>query len=240
MIQINYELLGQGQPLILVHGWGGSINSLRKLAQLLSQEYQTIIIDLPGFGQSDQPDKDWGVGEYGKAIINLLDQLNIKTCHYFGHSFGGSLGIYLASQYPNRIAKLILCDASYQRSGQTSHTTQVIKKFTNKFSWLKKIEYPIKKIYYKIFFPNSDLLKYPQLETNFRKIMTQDLTPFLKKINCPTLILWGEKDQQTPILYAYDLNKQIKNSQLKSFPDIGHNLPLKYPEKAYNQVINFL
>lgn len=240
MTQINYEIFGQGQPLILVHGWGGSINSLKKLAQLLSQKFQTIIIDLPGFGQSDLPEKNWGVGEYGKAIINLLDQLNIKTCYYFGHSFGGSLGIYLASQYSNRIAKLILCDASYQRSGQTSQATQTIKKLVNKFSWLKKIEDPVKKIYYRIFFPNSDLLKYPKLETNFRKIMTEDLTPFLKKIYCPTLILWGEKDQQTPISYALNLNKQIKDSQLKTFPNIGHNLPLKYPEEVYNQIINFL
>ena len=75
---VNYKISGKGDPLLLIHGWGGSSNSLEKLAQLLSSEYKAITLDLPGFGQSDRPESDWGVGEYAKFLVDFIDRLNLK------------------------------------------------------------------------------------------------------------------------------------------------------------------
>src|SRR3989338_7668915 len=124
--RLHYEEKGSGEPILFVHGWPASIKSLYRLYQIASQNYRAIIIDLPGFGKSDNPDPDWGVAEYAKFLVEFIDRLNLKPVIFFGHSFGGALGIYIASNYPNYIKRLILCGASYKR---TSPSTTKISRF---------------------------------------------------------------------------------------------------------------
>ena len=228
---INFNSEGNGNPFLLIHGWGGSSQSLQSLAQLLAEKYKVYTIDLPGFGISDKPDPDWGVEEYADFIIDFICEFKLRPVIFFGHSFGGALGIYLAANYPGYISKLILSGASYKRS--TPSISQVSKIF-------KRLPSPIKKLVYTVLFPESDLYKVPELESNFRKIVKQDLTSSLKKIKCPALIIWGENDRQTPVSNAYELQKEIKNSRLKIFPDISHGLPLIQPESVAEEIRKFL
>lgn len=227
--KIYYKIEGSGKPLILIHGWGGSSKSLIKLSNLLSFQFKTILIDLPGFGLSDNPDSDWGVEEYANFLIDFLNQIRIQKTLYFGHSFGGSLGIYLAVRYPKIIDKLILCASSYKRTNKSS-------RFSKYFYKSPKI---FKKILYKIFFPSSDLFKYPHLESNFRKILSQDLSSYLVMVNQPTLILWGKDDKEIPETRALEAKDKIINVRLKIFPDIGHDLPLKYPQLVAKEILKF-
>lgn len=228
---INYQLEGTGSPLLLIHGWGGSSKSLEPLAQSLAKKYKAITIDLPGFGKSSKPDPDWGVEEYAKIIIDFISEFKLRPVIFFGHSFGGALGVYLAAKYPEYISKLILSGASYKRNNPAS---------AKAVAFLKWIPPLAKKIIYKVLFPQSDLYKVPELETNFRKIVTQDLTPLIQTIKTPTLILWGEKDNQTPVSNAIELQNKINSSGLKIFLNIGHNLPLKYPRLVYEEITKFL
>ena len=228
---VNYEINGRGEPVLLVHGWGGSSKSLQALARLLSEKFRTITLDLPGSGLSSKPDPDWAVGEYAKFLINIIDNLKIKPVVFFGHSFGGALGIYIAANYPTYIKKLVLSGASYKRSPTALNA---VSKF---FKWLPLV---IKKIIYRFMYPQSDLYKVPDLEANFRKIVSQDLTSFIPSVRTPTLILWGEDDLQTPVEHARELNNKLQNSRLKIFPEIGHNLPLKYPELVYSAIKKFI
>jgi len=69
---INYEVNGKGEHFLLVHGWGGGSKSLESLGSLLAKKYKVIALDLPGFGKSDKPDPDWGVGEYAQFIIDFF------------------------------------------------------------------------------------------------------------------------------------------------------------------------
>lgn len=238
--RINYQLTGQGQPIILVHGWGGSIDSLKDLGLLLAKNHQVVLVDLPGFGQSDPSDPNWGVGEYSIFLINFLSSINLSSVIYFGHSFGGSLGIYLASHRPSIIKKLILCDTAYKRTGKVSKTTQRLKILIDKIPLPENLIIFLKKVYYRLFFPGSDLLKLPHLEQNFRKIIYEDLTCYLRKITCPTLILWGEEDRETSKTFTDELKTKIKKSTLKIFPAVGHNLPIVEPEKVYHEILKFL
>lgn len=227
---LNYLSRGKGQPIVFVHGWGGSIKSLEGLANLASKKYQSITFDLPGFAQSDQPEPDWGVKEYAETVVNLMKKLKLTNIVYFGHSFGGSLGIYIAANYPGLIKKLILCDSSFKREVKTSPMAR----------FFRKLPFKLKLFLYRVFFPNSDLAKFPHLETNFRKIIIEDLSGYLDSINIPTLILWGEGDRQTPVDGAYILKNKIKNSKLKIFADIGHNLPIINPGLVYKELIKFI
>jgi len=235
---INYQVKGNGKPLVLVHGWGGTIKSLDQLASLLSHNFKVIIFDLPGFGKSDLPDTNWGIKEFAEIVINIINKLKIEQVNYFGHSFGGSLGIYLASKNPSLINHLILCNSSYKRPLKKSSWSLGL--FFNSLPLPKNIKHVIKKIIYRIFFPNSDLPNFPELESNYKKIMTQDLTPMLSGIKQPALILWGELDIQTPLNLANELKEKIKNSKLIVFPNAGHSLPNKYPQLVFDEVNKFL
>jgi pimeloyl-ACP methyl ester carboxylesterase len=83
-------------------------------------------------------------------------------------------------------------------------------------------------------------MKFPQLETNFRKIITHDLTEDVKKIKNNTLIIWGEDDTYTPSHWAYELKKNIPNSDIHLFPNAGHNLPIKDPQAVWDVMKGFL
>jgi len=240
--EINFEIEGFKEPKILmVHGWSGTIQSLKALGNLLSNHASIIRIDLPGRGKSTPPDKNWGVEEYAKHLVDFMKNNQLENCIYFGHSFGGTLGIYIAVNYPEMISKLIVCAPSYNRKPKNINTKQNKKYLIHKL--LKKIPGTsrlIKKIYYKIMFPNSELYKVPGLEENFKKVITQDLTPIVKQIKQPTLILWGDKDADVPIKDAYYLKESIKNSVLEVYPNRTHGVPITEPKLLYKNIKDFL
>lgn len=230
---ISYDVIGKGSPLLLVHGWGGSGESLRHLAELLSTTHKTILVDLPGFGKSDTPPPEWGTKEYADVLARLLDALKIKKADYFGHSFGGSLGVYL-SVNTNLIDHLILCNSSYKRRTDTSPLVRLAKHL------IPANNAPLKLLLYRIFFHGSDLARFPQLEQNFRRIMKDDLSPLLPDVKAKTLIIWGEHDNITPISLAHDLHKRINNSKLIVIPNARHGLPLRNPELLVESIEKFL
>lgn len=238
-LKIHYKILGEGKPILFIHGWGGNLYSLHNLALRASKNYQAILIDLPGFGKSDNPPANWGVEGYAEIICHIIKELDLKKPHFVGHSFGGSLGIYIASHYPRLIDKLVLCNTSYKREKKVSQSAKIIKMVPKENVLLQLIKPLAKQIYYRLFHKDSDLMKYPHLESNFRKIVTQDLTKYTTKIEMPTLILWGEEDTMTPVLWAYELEKNIKHAELKVFPGVRHNLPLKYPEEVWKEIRPF-
>ncbi|MFA9289188.1 MAG: alpha/beta fold hydrolase [Weeksellaceae bacterium] len=239
--KIHYKKFGSGQPILFVHGWGGSIHSLHALADLASRRYTCILLDLPGFGKSDNPPPQWGVEGYAEVIKAFLKELGIKRTHYVGHSFGGNVGIYLSTHESQLINKLVLCNTSYKREKKVSSLAKATKGIDRKELPIIKQLYPIVKyVYYRIMHRDSDLMKYPHLENNFRKIVTQDLTPQLPKIKQQTLILWGEEDTQTPVIWAYELYKLIPHAEIKVFPQIRHNLPIKYPQEVWTEIEPFL
>ena len=230
---MQIAIKGHGKPILFVHGLGGSIESLTPLAKNLESSHQTITIELPGFGKSDNPEPDWGVEEYAQEIVNLLKVHKVRKVTYFGHSFGGELGIYLAAN-TKLIDKLILCNSSFKRTGRKSILARMYHYlFPNNNP-------PFKMILYRILFRSSDLAKFPHLEQNFRKIVKQDLTNLLEKINVKTLIIWGAKDSITPVSWAYELHEKIKNSELEIVEDARHGLPLRQPELVAKLIESFV
>ena len=239
--KVHYKKIGSGAPLIFVHGWGGSLYSLHALASLASKDFTAYIIDLPGFGKSDNPPEHWGIEGYGEHVKLFIEKIIQKKPQYIGHSFGGEIGIYLASHFPQTIDTLTLCNSSFKRQNKISKIAQMSKWIPKDSNLILKLIYPyIKKLYYTLIRKQSDLMKYPHLEKNFRKIVTQDLSPDTKNIKHKTLVLWGELDTYTPVIWAYELQKNIKNSRLFAFPDVGHDLPIRHPDLAWAKIKEFL
>lgn len=241
---IPYELIGDREELMMfVHGWGGSKESMRNLAHRASQHYTCLIFDLPGFGNSDPPDPDWGVGEYATCVQHLIETIgkNYSAVHYFGHSFGGSLGIYLAAHKMVEMKTLMLCCSSYKRRKVASSRYIKIKSMLKRYlPFFETISKPLILPLYRLLFPRSDISRFPHLETNFRKIVTQDLSDLPSHIQIQTLIIGAEKDTATPIELAQELHKKIKKSKLVIIPDATHGLPLKQPDVVWEEIKKYM
>jgi len=227
-LKINYQIIGRGQPILLVHGWGGSQQSMQPLANLLQNKFQVITLDLPGFGESTNPPQSWGVEGYSQFIVTFIDRLKLNKVIYFGHSFGGSLGIYVAANHSDVLKRLILCNTSFERIKPVS---PLAKRISFLPDWLKII-------LYKVFYPASDISRYPHLMQNFKKIMQQDLAYLFPKITTQTQIIWGQDDKITPVRMAKVLAASISRSKLAIVPGEGHGLPLKSPQKVVDIILN--
>ncbi len=232
----NYLKEGSGTTTIMfVHGWGGNINSLMGLHNLAKTQYTSVILDLPGFGSTDMPGENWGTNEYGEFLYEFTQKLDLTNIIYVGHSFGGGLGIYLAANYPNLISKLILIAPAFKRIRKTYN--QVKNPLYKK---MKKYLWPVRKAYYKIKYPGSEALLFPQLEENFAKIVSQDLTDLVPRIQQKTLVLWGTRDHLTPIQNLEILKEKLPTAEFEVYQDEGHAFPITKPEITYKEIQKFI
>lgn len=232
--------MGRGAPIIFVHGWGGNIYTLHKLALLASKKFTVYTIDLPGFGKSDNPAEHWGVEGYAVMMKELIEKLKIKKPNYLGHAFGSDIGIYLSSHYPKIIDHLIICTSSFRRQNKVSTPVQMMKPIPRDQGVVKHLYKPMRRLYYSIFHKDSDLLKYPHIEKNFRKIVRQDLTKELQNVKHKTLILWGENDLLTPVILGYELQSKIRRAKLHVFPDASHDFPSEISQCVWKETEPFL
>ena len=112
-IETNQLIQGEGQPLLMLHGWGANMKLLQPLAdKLVPFGYKIYMLDLPGFGDSADPPEPYTVFDYANFCIQYLDHHKLDKVYLFGHSFGGRLGLILGSEYANRIQKMALSDSA--------------------------------------------------------------------------------------------------------------------------------
>ena len=241
-IQVHYEIVGDSRevktipPVLFLHGWGGTHQSLRPLASDLQDNCSCYLVDLPGFGRSGDPPPTWGVKEYTDALKLFIDEAGLsRPVAIIGHSFGGALALSLAARYPDTVSKLVVCAPSWHRQNTSnqSRTLSYASRILHRFPLVRKIIYTI-------FFPQSDMMRKPHLEANFKKIVREDLTEVVQSVRQKTLILWGRSDTYVPVTDALLLHRYIKSSILSIFPGIGHDLPLRHSEDIISSIHTFL
>ena len=112
-IRIRASVVGEGAPVLMIHGWGASIALLQPLADRLSRlGYQCHLLDLPGFGESDEPPAPFSIFDYAEFCLAYLDRQKLSDVHYFGHSLGGRIGLILGSDHSKRIRNLVLSNSA--------------------------------------------------------------------------------------------------------------------------------
>src|SRR5713226_1356976 len=115
-LPVHYVEAGEGQPIVLLHGWGGQVASFGRIPTILAERCRVVAVDLPGFGQTPLAERPWGTADYAECIAALVDRLRLAPCTLLGHSFGGQIAIALAATYPELVGKLILVDSAGIRS----------------------------------------------------------------------------------------------------------------------------
>jgi pimeloyl-ACP methyl ester carboxylesterase len=229
-ILTNYQEFGSGnKTLLILPGWRRSINEWLSVARFLEGKYRIILLDLPGFGGlTEMPKTVYGVFEFADFVKKFLLKLKIENCILLGHSFGGRVGIILASE-KDLVEELILVDSS-----------GIEKKslYVKLMHILKIASSPVF-----IFFPHSVKMKIGNIfgsadyktSGEMRKILVkvsnQDLTAFLPKIKVPTFILWGDKDKMLPVAESKEFKKRIEGSKVRIVWGAGHDPHLQKPEQ---------
>lgn len=246
-LKVNYKVFGlpaqtgEGRPMLILHGWPSSSEKWIKVGELLSQHgIKVIIPDLPGFGKSQEPTQAWNTDNYIEWIRDFADTVDDlkKEFYLLGHSFGGSLAAKFTIKYNQRISKLFLVSAACVRESTFS------KKFYYKVSKLVKIfsflpYYSlVRKTFYKFIIRKSD---YPYvrgvMKDTYIKVVSEDLSHRLSFIKNPTTIIWGGKDDSTPVADAEFIHSKIKNSTLLVIPDKKHSLQIEAPEILAEKIL---
>jgi len=111
---VHVEQAGSGEPVVLLHGFGASTYSWRKVMPALAERYRVVAIDLNGFGYTQRPKSRESYTREGQAklVMDTLDALGIARAHLVGHSYGGGITLYLASRHPERFRSMVLVDSS--------------------------------------------------------------------------------------------------------------------------------
>lgn len=216
-VKINYVFLKtaearQNECILFLHGWGGGVVSFWGLSKFFS-ESNCLLLDFPPFGESDDLITPWTLDDYADAVFCLLNYLKIKKIKIISHSFGGRVAILLASNYNIDIEKLVLIDSAGMKPKFNICTKAKIVKYKILKSLGVKQENKGSKDYKALS---------PVMKQTFQNILRLHLEKYCPNIRVPTLIIFGEKDRDTPLYMAKRLNKLIKSSRLVVLKDCGH------------------
>ena len=233
-------------PLLILHGWGSFEKKWDKVKEILTQQgIKVFVPTLPGFGENLAPKEPWSVDDYVEWVKNFSQ--NFDPFFLLGHSFGGRIAIKFALKYPEKVSKLILVSSAGIKESKSQLQkfilTSGLKVFNLIFRLpvLDKFKPLFQKIFYRYILKKSDYLEAKgTMKGTFKKIIEEDLAPYLSEIKTPTLIIWGEKDKITPLKNAYLLKENIRNSELKILENVSHSPHLEAPEKLAKVILNFL
>lgn len=217
-IKINYKDYGnkEGTPIIYLHGWGQNIEMMEPIAKPFQKNHRLVILDLPGFGASEEPKEIWSLEDFVEMLHALLQELHIENPSLIGHSFGGKIALLYASKYKTN--KLLLLSSPYKvKIKKQSLKVRFLKK-ASKIPGLNKLSNSIKKHLGSTDYKNAS----PMMRDILVKHVNTDLTEIAKKITCPTFIIWGSKDEAVPVSDAYELEKIIANCGLVVYENCTH------------------
>ncbi len=258
-MNVHYRDEGNTQdsiPIVLIHGTSSSLLTWDSVVDNLKDKHRIIRMDLPAFGLTGpNPNKDYSFDYYTRFIDSFLVKLSIKKCIVIGNSLGGGIAWHYALAYPQKVAKLVLVDASGFSSltkskgaigfkiAQTPFLNQIVKFVTPRFLVRKSLEDvyvddarisdSLVDIYFKMTLREGNRAALiDRMRAGF-----QNESAKIAGIKTPTLIIWGEGDQLIPVAHAYQFQKAIPNSQLSIFKSVGH-VPMEESPKQFTTVLN--
>ena len=231
-INVNYSFFENksNNSLIFLHGWGQNIEMMMPIAKPFIKEFNVLVIDLPGFGLSDEPKEVWSIFDYVDMVNYFVKELKLKNVSLIGHSFGGKIALAYATKY--KTDKVVSLAGPYRISVKKKTLKTRILKALKKIPVLNKLESFAKK--------HIGSTDYKNASEMMRKVLVQhlnlNLTEDLKNIKSPTLLIWGTEDTAVPYEDAVALEKIIPNCGLVTYEGCTH---YAYLERL-NQTINVL
>jgi pimeloyl-ACP methyl ester carboxylesterase len=242
--------------VLLLHGFGSSLETWEPWAQSLSGVYRVVRFDLPGCGLSEAD----RTGNYGDArslqiVKALMDALGIEKAVLVGHSMGGRIAWRFAAAFPERTRKLVLISPDgfaspgfqYGKAPQVPAIMKLMKYFLPRpllrtnlaaaYGDPSRLGDATVDRYYELLLAPGN--REAMIE-RMRQSVLLDPIPMLRQITAPTLLLWGEKDRLIPFSNSADYIRALRDSRLIAFPDLGHVPHEEAPAKSLAGVMKFL
>lgn len=224
-INVNYETFGEGRDLLILHGWGANIGAVMPMVNAWKDKFKVWALDLPGFGKSDMPGKEWDVYSYADFVKKFADKTGMKNPILVGHSFGGRLCIILAAKEMINPEKIILVDSAGVKPKHgldykiKVYSYKLAKKAANAVGiFSKEAEEKIKSAFGSADYKNAN----PIMRGVMVRVVNEDLTYLFEKVMPPTLLMWGEKDDATPVADARIMEKKMNDAGLVVLKNAGH------------------
>ena len=245
-MKLNYTDQGQGKVLLMLHGWGSSLDAFNCLMPALTAKYRVIRLDFPGFGKSDMVPCPWNVDDYVDITVKFIQLLGLEKLTLLGHSFGGRVIIKMNSlELPFVIEKNILVDSAGVIPPKTLKKTLRLKVFkAGKFVLnlpLCKLLFPDALDGFRSLFGSADYNNAAGvLRDTMVRVVNEDLTHLLKNIKPSTLLIWGDLDDATPMRDAHIMEKEIPDAGLVVVQGGGHFSFLKNPYLVTQVIGSFM
>lgn len=232
-LAVTYWEMGQGAPLIILHGWGLSGQKYAPLIKQLAKGRRVLALDLPGFGGSTLPPLTWGLPQYGQFMLGFVRALKIKDYSLLGHSFGGRVSMEMAARRPPGLRKMILTGVPLTRMPGGFRLVfwlgaKLGKKLSSVFPF-SLAAYQGRKWLYRLARANDYVKETSGRKVIFKRVISQSQRHLLAKIRVPTLLVWGEHDRLTPLTNARQLKRGIAGAKLVVVARANHRLPYQKP-----------
>lgn len=237
-------------PILILHGWDVSSANYSKLKKFSDEKgYQVFIPQLPGFIKSELPTEVYSLDDYVKFVVDFMGKKKIDYVFLIGHSFGGRVAIKLAALYPEKVKALVLTGvpAIRNKTGKRLFFLTLAKIgkafllipplcFLKKDGFLQK---GARKILYRLAGEWDYYKTKGTMCQTFKKIVGEDLLPYLSKIRVPTLLIWGESDKMVPVSVAEKMVAKIPGAKMAVIPSASHKLPYEQPKIFSEKCLEF-
>jgi pimeloyl-ACP methyl ester carboxylesterase len=256
---VHVEQAGSGEPVVLLHGFGGSVYSWRKVVPALAASHRVIAIDLNGFGYTQRPrsPESYTRAGQGRLVLAVMDALGIERAHVCGHSYGGGLTLYLASRHPERFRSMVLVNSSAptysdDRRSRAASLRPLSSLFVRSIALRPAtIRRALLRSYYDDSLVTAELvqayldrLRIEGVAEAYYGLTAPSRTPServeLEKIAVPALVVWGRQDEVISLAAGRRAAARLPRSEFVAIEKCGH-LPMEErPEEFLRAVLPFL
>jgi 3-oxoadipate enol-lactonase len=254
-LNIYYEIIGQGQPLVMIRGVGSNVDHWYEQVPDLSQKYQLLVFDNRGIARTSDPGGSFSTKNMAADTVALMEAVGIKKAHLLGYSMGGMIAQEFALAYPHKINGLILvatdCGISLRTEARPEYSrlfTEMIRLGTNeaktsaagclfaKQTFKNRPDIIQRYAEVSLRFPASQ----KTLERQWEAITLHDACSRLQNITAPTLVITGSEDVLIPPENSRLLAERIPDAQLRTITGGGHLFVVEQPQQFNEAVLGFL
>jgi pimeloyl-ACP methyl ester carboxylesterase len=257
--RLRYVRAGSGPAVVLVHGFGSSIYTWKDLIAPLAARHDVVALDLPGFGQSDQP-ADLSFEDFPRAVVGLMDRLSLDRAALVGNSMGGATAAVVAARHPERVSSLVLIDAAGFNLAEADRPG--IVRLTGSPLGALVFALPGKRLVVEaslrqVFHDDarvtpervSEYLAAARRPGTFAALRSLGaslegrsslVAESLPRVEARTLVLWGGEDRWIPPAHAEHFAAAIPGARKVVIPGCGHVPQEEVPEEVARLLLEFL
>ncbi|MBR4761455.1 MAG: alpha/beta hydrolase [Clostridia bacterium] len=240
-LKTEYTVTGEGDiPVVLLHGWGSSFDVYKGVCAALGDRCKFYAVNFPGCGGSEVMKTPWNINDYCDFVLEFLKTVGVDDTKavFIGHSHGGRVILSLAGNALINPAKIVLIDSA----GIVAEKSKKQKRRAKNFKRIKKIlSLPVIKSFSgglldaaRRHYGSADYNAAPPvLRNTMVSLVNTDLRDILGNIKCPTLLIWGENDTDTPLSSANIIKERIADSGLCVIKGTGHFSFCQKPYEAH-------